>query len=66
MPDYPENELKHKNQQELNEYDSSRKVLATLDLNMTEEELEKVLEEADMDRDGRVCFEEFVLLMINK
>jgi Ca2+-binding EF-hand superfamily protein len=33
---------------------------------MTEEEIEKVLEEADMDRDGRVSFEEFVLLMINK
>jgi Ca2+-binding EF-hand superfamily protein len=33
---------------------------------MSEDEIEKVLEEADIDRDGKVSFEEFVLLMINK
>jgi Ca2+-binding EF-hand superfamily protein len=33
---------------------------------MSENDIEMLLERADVDRDGRVCYEEFVLLMIAK
>lgn len=39
--------------------------MAMVGANLTKEEVKELFSEADMDGDGRICFEEFVRLMLN-
>jgi Ca2+-binding EF-hand superfamily protein len=43
-----------------------RKVLSSLNVNMTPADIDRILDEADLDMDGKVSYEEFVLLMTAK
>ncbi len=38
-------------------------VMATLGVNLTDDELQEMVLEADIDGDGQVCFEEFYNMM---
>jgi len=40
--------------------------LKSFDMNMKNEEIKKLVAEIDLDQDGKICFEEFVLAMIGK
>jgi Ca2+-binding EF-hand superfamily protein len=44
----------------------SSTALNNLDLNMKRDEMMKLIDEIDLDQDGKICFEEFVLAMIGK
>ena len=41
-------------------------VMSTLGENLTREEIDEMIREADMDGDGRVCYEEFATMMSHK
>jgi len=41
-------------------------VMSTLGENLTKEEIDEMIREADMDGDGRVCYEEFATMMSHK
>lgn len=38
-------------------------VMSNLGLNLTDDELEEMVMEADIDGDGQICFEEFYAMM---
>ena len=38
-------------------------VMSNLGLNLTDDELEEMVMEADIDGDGQICFEEFYSMM---
>ena len=54
--------LKHTNAAEI----VDRKVVSQLNVNLSAADIDRILDEADMDMDGKVSFEEFVLLMTPK
>ena len=41
-------------------------VMSTLGENLTKEEIDEMIREADLDGDGRVCYEEFATMMSHK
>ena len=41
-------------------------VMSTLGENLTQEEIDEMIREADLDGDGRVCYEEFATMMSHK
>jgi calmodulin len=40
--------------------------MSSLGENLTREEIDEMIREADMDGDGRVCYEEFATMMSHK
>ena len=43
-----------------------KKVMSTLGENLTQEEIDEMIREADLDGDGKVCYEEFATMMSHK
>lgn len=41
-------------------------VMSTLGENLSQEEIDEMIREADLDGDGRVCYEEFATMMSHK
>ena len=42
------------------------KVMSTLGENLSQEEIDEMIREADLDGDGKVCYEEFATMMSHK
>lgn len=43
-----------------------RQVLTNLDENLTDDEFNQMIKEADLDGDGRINYKEFVRMMMNR
>ncbi len=41
-------------------------VMSTLGENLSQEEIDEMIREADLDGDGKVCYEEFATMMSHK